>query len=281
VNDSPRKPWNPTLVRRHIESYPTSVGTMQVSTDAGDGYLKAMGNPAGEHALACELVGTQLAAWLGLSVFDFAIVQVADVPDLPFANGGQAEPGPGFITRKEPGETWGGSERELRMLINPEDISRLIVFDTWSLNCDRHAPDGIWKPNRNNVFLSEEAPKGQLVLRAMDHTHCFTWGQEITRRIATIERVKDPRVYGRFPEFVDFLDQTVVQRAVVRLREASHGMLANIVHAIPPEWHVNDDGRNALTDLLLGRAAYVADHIMEWLWPQREFGYMSDSEDVR
>ena len=65
---------------------------MLVRTDAGDGYLKAMGNPAGEHALACELVGTQLAAWFGLPVFDFAIIQVTAADELPFAKGGFACP---------------------------------------------------------------------------------------------------------------------------------------------------------------------------------------------
>lgn len=81
--------WQPTAIRHHIRSLPTSTGTMLVCTDAGDGYLKAMGNPAGEHALACELVGTQLAAWFGLPVFDFAIIHVTE-PLCRSCWGGQA-----------------------------------------------------------------------------------------------------------------------------------------------------------------------------------------------
>jgi hypothetical protein len=235
-------------------------------------------NPAGEHALACELVGTQLAGWFGLPIFDFAIVQVTEVDELPFDNGGFAHPGPAFITRAEPGESWGGAVRELKKLVNPEDISRLVVFDTWTRNWDRYAPDGLRAPNRNNVFLSEEAPEGELLLRAMDHTECFTQGRDLTPRIATIDLIRDPTVYGRFPEFSTFLDRAVVQRSVNRLREVSRDGLEEIVRSIPREWDVSPAARDALVTLLLGRAGFVADHIMEWLWPQAEFGFMKGEE---
>lgn len=55
--------WHPTIVRRFIESYPTSTNVARVDTDAGEGFLKPMGNPEGPHVLACELVGTMLAQW--------------------------------------------------------------------------------------------------------------------------------------------------------------------------------------------------------------------------
>ena len=45
-----------------------------METDAGKGYLKALGGPEGPHTLACEWVATQLARWFGLSTFDFAIL---------------------------------------------------------------------------------------------------------------------------------------------------------------------------------------------------------------
>jgi hypothetical protein len=41
-----------------------------VETDAGEGFLKAMGNPESPHVLACELVGTLLAEWLGLPTLE-------------------------------------------------------------------------------------------------------------------------------------------------------------------------------------------------------------------
>jgi hypothetical protein len=271
--------WQPTAIRHHIDSLPTGAGTIMVRTNEGDGYLKAMGNPAGEHALACELVGTQLAAWFGLPVFDFAIIQVTEADELPFAKGGFAKPGPAFITRAEVGEPWSGKARELKRLTNPEDISRLVVFDTWTLNCDRHAPNNSRKPNRNNVFLSEEAPKGELLLRAMDHTHCFAFGSALSRKIANIDCIQDPNIYGLFPEFRDFLDKTVVGRCADKLRQVNRQMLVEITQSIPSEWDVNSSAKEALISLLLGRANNVAECIIDRLWPQQELRFMNESEE--
>ena len=274
-----RPSWRPTVIRHHIESFPTGAGAILVHTDAGDGYLKVMGNPAGEHALACELVGTQLAAWFGLPTFDFAIIQVGEIDELPFATGGFAVPGPAFITRAERGEPWGGTMRELKLLTNPEDITRLVIFDTWTLNCDRHAPNKSRKPNRNNVFLSEKAPKGRLRLLAMDHTHCFAFGSALSARIAHIDRIQDPNIYGLFPEFRELLDKTVAHRCVNRLRQMDQDLLDRIAQSIPSEWDVHRRAKEALTSLLLGRSRYVADCIMDRLWPQREFPCMGESEE--
>jgi hypothetical protein len=159
--------WQPTTIRRYIKGFPSSARTARVDTDAGQGYVKGMGGPEGPHTLASEWVGTQLAAWLGLSTFDFAIVRIDEVDEIWFVDKegnrtGKAEPGPAFITRAESGDTWSGGEKQLRKLVNPQDVARLVVFDTWLLNCDRYSwPPGnaMQKPriNRDNVFLSEEA----------------------------------------------------------------------------------------------------------------------------
>src|SRR6266704_1574859 len=98
---SPRRAWRPKIIRRYIDSFPTGAGTIRIRTEAGDGYLKAMGNPGGEHILACEWVGTQLAQWFGLSTFDYCLIDVGDEIELPFAKGGQAKCGPAFLTRAE------------------------------------------------------------------------------------------------------------------------------------------------------------------------------------
>ena len=34
-----RSNWQPKEIRRHVQSFPTGVGAILVSTDAGDGYL--------------------------------------------------------------------------------------------------------------------------------------------------------------------------------------------------------------------------------------------------
>src|SRR5580658_10417394 len=91
--------WHPRTIRRFIRSIPTSTNVLQVDTDVGEGYLKAMGNPEGPHVLACELVGTILAEWLGIPTLEHALIQVTPDDELPFAKGGAATPGMAFITR--------------------------------------------------------------------------------------------------------------------------------------------------------------------------------------
>src|SRR5947207_1563076 len=96
---SPNPAWRPRTIRRFVKNFDSGAGTILVVTDLGPGYLKAIGNPGGEHALACEWVGTQLAGWFGLPIFDFCLIDVTDEIDIPFFKGGQAKPGPAFITR--------------------------------------------------------------------------------------------------------------------------------------------------------------------------------------
>ena len=275
--------WNPSEVLRFVRSVPSSTNVAIVVTDAGEGYLKAIGNPAGEHALACEWVATHLARLLGLPTFDFSLIQLTDIDEIPLANGGRAKPGPAFITRAEKGEPWGGKARELKHLANVSDISRLVVFDTWTRNCDRYCPsreDGQAKTrfNYNNVFLSQEAPKGKLLLRAMDHTHCFTSGGELTRRISNIDTVRDSLVYGLFPEFWEFLSKKDVQIAADKLSGIPCDEVGNITQSIPPEWQVGPRARESLKKFVCDRASYVAEHIMDWIW-DGEFEFMKGKED--
>jgi hypothetical protein len=51
-----------------------------------------------------------------LPTFDYALIEVTDLDDLPFFKGGKAEPGPAFVTRGEPGSVWDGNERLLEKI---------------------------------------------------------------------------------------------------------------------------------------------------------------------
>lgn len=97
--------WEPTEILFMLESFPTSTSVAHVETDCGDGYLKAMGNAEGEHALACELVGTQIAQLLELPTLDFAVIPIPPDSRIKLGNGEWAQPGPAFITRAETGES--------------------------------------------------------------------------------------------------------------------------------------------------------------------------------
>ena len=105
--------WQPRTILRFVRAFPTSTSVVRVDTDAGEGYLKALGNPEGPHVLACELVGTLLAEWLGLPTLEHALVWVTPEDEIPLAGGGLAAPGPAFITKAASGFSWGGDEETL------------------------------------------------------------------------------------------------------------------------------------------------------------------------
>jgi hypothetical protein len=251
--------WQPQIFLRVVKSLATSAATVQIVTDQGDGYLKALGNPTGPHLLACEWVATQLARRLGLPTLDFTLMDVTTDDEIPFAEGGHALPGPAFITRAERNVSWGGSVEELRRVDNPQDIGRLVVFDTWTLNCDRYHPDQTRrKPHYDNVFLSEETQQGKFLLKAIDHTHCFTCGRDLSRQLANIDRVQDEQIYGLFPGFLPYLRHEDVRQAIQDLRTITQPEIAAIVGTIPTAWEVDQPSRDALVELISRRANFIA-----------------------
>jgi hypothetical protein len=140
-----------------------------------------------------------------------------------------------FVSRSDPGDKWGGKKRQLDRLVNPQDISRLVVFDTWTRNQDRYfpRPNGPPRMNLGNVFLSEDAPKGLLLLRAIDHTHAFTNGREIIASHLAVDAIQDRTVFGCFPEFRPFLDEVVVRWAAGDLLRIDRETVDELVDAIP------------------------------------------------
>lgn len=165
-------------------------------------------------------------------------------------------------------------------------IPKLVVFDTWTLNCDRYPPDLTKrKPNYDNVFLSaERAPSGKFEIVAMDHTHCFTCGRSLNERIATIGRIKDERVYGLFPEFIPQVraGRDTVMRGAELLRRLNSADCDVIVDSIPTEWEVSAGVRKALARLVYERARFVADNIIDRLapscWPQQDFDFEKNGD---
>ncbi len=227
--------------------------------------------------LACDLVGTHLAAAFGLPTFDYALVQISEMDELPFHAGGQAQPGPAFVTRAEPGAPWGGDSRALNRVSNQADISRLVCMDTWLRNPDRHGPNGN-RVNLDNVFFSMETGNEQVELRAMDFTHAFVNGRDLTKRVQEIANVKDEGIYGLFPAFRKRLDRSVVRDFCERL--AVFGESADAVGLIPDEWEVEGDAKNALKGFIEQRAGYLADTLEHRLFdpPQLEMADLLGGE---
>jgi hypothetical protein len=267
--------WRPRTILRFIDSKPTSTSIARVETDVGEGFLKVLGNPAGPHALACEWVGTQLAERLELATLDYALIEVTEDDEIPLASGGYARPGPAFITRAEKALEWGGGRSSLKRLTNPRDVAKLVAFDTWTLNCDRFAPEGIGRnPHRDNVLLSRErARRGKLVLKAIDHTHCFTCGADLTPRLARIESVQAAGVYGLFPEFRPLLRRPDLVQACASLRQIGNRALNAIVASIPAPWEVTDSANAAMVDFLVRRADFVAGRLVGEVFGEGDFGF--------
>ena len=260
--------WNPTRLMEVGRTLDTSTGPARVVTDAGTAYFKAMGNRQGPHVLATDWVGTHLAKWFGLSTFNVAILNLGpdDVFDLP--RGAKVQPGPSFAARAMTGDPWGRSGLQLDLLVNPEDITRLVVFDTWTLNCDRHHHDlAVRKPNYDNVYLSSEGVEpGKRRLIAMDHGLCFIRsGEDLTVKLANIDKVQDEHVYGLFPEFRGGLREDIITACIARLRQMDAATTEEIIGTVPKQWDVSPEIRKAWAELIYRRAGFVADNIRSWI----------------
>jgi hypothetical protein len=261
--------WHPTSITRAVSQYETATRTVRVDTDQGEGFLKALGNPEGPHALACELVGSLAADWLGLKTFDFALIEVSEPDEVVISGRSCAAVGPAFITRAEDsGFTWGGDGQSLASLANPEDISGLVVADTWLRNCDRYSPDGR-RINLGNVFLLQRTvPERRLELIAMDFTHSFTCGQPLDRRLGHLERLRDMSIYGLFPEFKHILSRDRVSAFADQLATVSVEVAQSFISRVPEAWMVDRATRGHWTKNVVDRAHFLADNIESILWPE-------------
>jgi HipA-like kinase len=266
--------WQPVEVLQTLPTViPSSTRPSRVVTDVGPGYLKMPTTAEGPSALVSELIGTQLAEWLGLPVFDYAVVRVAEADVNPDSNDTQSVPA--FVTREEPGNPWQGSVKELRLVENTADFSRIVVFDTWVGNIDRYSSPvlrGERKVHRNdlNVFMSDDAPAGRFTLKAYDHTHCQFNRIAASPQIDLERKIRDSDVYGCFPEFRKFLDREVVRLAMSRLSEMNEETARMVVESVPNEWITDRSARDRLITYILHRSVFVAKNVESKLFPQGE-----------
>jgi hypothetical protein len=127
------------------------------------------------------------------------------------------------------------------------------------------------------VFLADatEISPGKSRLLAMDHTHCFTCGRDLDGRVARIDWVTDDRLYGLFPPFRPLVREEAVLAAIDRLQEIKEPFVAGVVNSIPSDWEVGPEARAALTELIVRRAAEVADRVLAKIgqacWPGQLF----------
>ena len=160
----------------------------------------------------------------------------------------------------------------------------MVVFDTWVRNCDRYSNNlPTNRANYDNVLLETLVGNdaGNLRLIAMDHTHCFTCGADLDSKVSHIDRVKDERIYGLFPGFVSRIRQQHVEAAVADLSNLDVSFVLGVVEEIPDEWEVPKTVQQALRDVIVQRAGFVAQTIMPKLatvcWPGKLFDTQLDN----
>lgn len=264
--------WLPATIDRFLKSYPSSTKVAEVMTDKGLGFLKGIGNPAGPGALASELVGTELAAWLGLHTLEFALINITPDVEIPLCDSEDVlQQGPGFISKKIRANTLDGNEIYLRHLDRVSDIAKLVVLDTWLMNPDRCPPDeGYYglEPSRDNLLFSPVG-RGKYHLIAFDHTHCFVEGV-LWDEVGNPHLKRDPKVYGVFPEFRQFLTREHLMVALHRLAQLDRATVQQIVTSVPRDWGITGAAAVAWQDLIFERAAYVVETLPGLLLQQGE-----------
>lgn len=262
--------WRPVMVERVIETLPTSTRPAKVMTDQGPAFLKGMGNPAGSDALACEIVAGELAHLIGLRVPEFAVIEL-DLT-IQMADRGPMAKGPAFVSRALPGATGDGGDTFLMRLRRPQDVAKLVLFDSWIRNHDRAPPDDALSDQRNldNLFFTPVARKYDLV--ALDHSHCFVEG-ELSEELGQPGVFTDERICGLFPEFQPFIDDVAVREAAQAIADVDEVAVREIIDAIPAAWDVSRATREVWVDVILARGRLIAAVGMEKLLEQRRLEF--------
>lgn len=255
--------WKPTTFLRYVCTVQSSSRTALIETDAGAAYLKAINNPEGVHILACDWFGTHLARRFGLPTFDVAVLELMELDEIPI-NDMLAQNGSSFVSREEDGITMGG-EKALENVTNHDILAKIIVFDTWTRNCDRYAPDygknGAPRINLDNLFLSSEgAEKGKFVLKPIDFGHIITCGRELTSRLADIANIRDERIYGFFPFFKSHVSREQIIQESETLKGVDSKMWRDLLQEIPDDWQVRNETKSAIDRFLKDRARFLAEN---------------------
>jgi hypothetical protein len=258
--------WQPTVVTRVIEQIRSSTCVVKVATDEGVGFVKGMGNPQGDESLALELVGSELAALLGLKVPPFAVIDIEGL-EIEMITGSVIRFGPAFISKALPGSPSDSSGIFLKRLANPEDVALLVAFDTWVRNIDRCPPSDYLDPTPkwDNLFFTPRKRKFEMVV--FDHTHCFVEG-DLSGGLEGGQFVDDPRIYGAFPNFLPMLTEQDLRRACAVIARVDAAVVIEIIGSVPASWGPVSRIRDRWAEAILERGRLVEGYILSSLLPQ-------------
>jgi hypothetical protein len=150
-------------------------------------------------------------------------------------------------------------------------FSQLVVLDTWLLNIDRYSvSNGRIRKNPQNLWLSEDgAPPGKFLLKVIDHGHCLRGTTWRAGDLNKIDWVKDPNIFGMFPEFAHLLEAEQVRATLEGAAEMTRKEANDILREIPGSWSLSTNEARSVVEFLLDRAQYLRRTLPGSIWPQR------------
>lgn len=248
----------PTLIEREIRGLKSNTSPFHVFTDAGPGFVKAPNGPRGTSAVIAELVSAELGTWLGLKIPAFSIIPECNI-ELVMKNG-EAMTGPLFFSQEVDGTPYDGTDTFLSKLHDPDDVARLVIFDTWVHNWDRC---GLGDVNLENLLVVRRAGGRAYDLVPIDHAWAFDG--EFPSRPPTDDVIEDATVYGNFPAFESYIDFRSVTRVLDRLSRLDRRFVEEVVNSVPPQCGLANLAASSLTELICRRAAFVVNTIADRL----------------
>jgi hypothetical protein len=206
--------------------------------------VKFQNNPQGVRILANELLGTRLAARLGLPVAGASVVEVraeliARTDDLAMQLGRGREacvPGQQFGSRY-PGDPAGTvvydflPDEQLRDIENLDSFAGMLAFDKWT--CNTNGRQAIfYRPQRLPSDRSDEPTRMRAVM--IDEGFCFNAGEwnfpdaplrGIYNRQRVYESVRGINAFDLWLERIARIDEAVLDQVAAE---------------IPPDWYSGD-----------------------------------------
>jgi hypothetical protein len=109
---------------------------------------------------------------------------------------------------------------------------------------------------------------------AIDHTHCFgTRNGELTERVKHLDIIREEAVFGLFPEFAPLLNREIVVQSLQDLATIKDSVVRTALGGIPREWNVTPKAKAALSELIIRRAAFVAQSLEAKLFAQQRIEF--------
>ena len=256
----------PTVILSEIDTFQTSTCPALVNTDCGQGFIKGVNNPHGSQALICELLAAELGTWFGLKIPHFAIIDRCDI-DIRMVRSDKVDVGkieaPVFYSHGVDGTPRDGSHTFLSRLENTNDVARLVVFDTWIRNIDRH-DNRYGEPvsNSDNLLYVRGKRRNKYNLVPIDHTMCFF--DEPFDDVGDLKNyTEDGCVYGYFPEFSDYINPEAVALATSDLTRLRSDFVLQCINNMPLAWKISIATKSKLHELICNRAKFVVSTIAQ------------------